>query len=540
MNMHTTRNRALTVTFFLLLIVALVSACTFGFLDDADLGDGEEGLHSVKTTIEGGYKIEWYNSAEVLQYYAEFYLTGELVNQMQSYSATGILRYSYLYQYDADGNKTLVAYYDSANALAWYQIFQYSGTLVSATAEYDGAGLIQWSRQYAHGTGTLAGRVLSSASFDEDGTLDGCAVYTYNSDAEPKAVSMTAYGLVPCGVSTAPAASAVPAASSASGVPVVFTAVTASSRATRSGATPRARITLVPPSPPEYVLKSMPDQSALDALGVDSYTFWQYDTHGSSELTLTDEWYPTRVSRTDDRIEEAVSMELSWDASHRIERKKSYYGSTLALDVTMSYTDTGLPAVATTTGAAMLLPLEYALTYDGYRPTRLDVSSNGNLLQYFEYDYTNPPTLPGSVEELRTIDPFAFLEELKGATFSIHHFDGDDKLVETFSFSAAGDGLKVDVLDSTGASNGYYLVTYDASGFKASLACFGADNVQQWSYSYGYEDAVADLEDAATAAGIDLDSMGRLAETYIADAVEDGTADYFIEYAKGFVMDLLF
>jgi hypothetical protein len=506
------------------LVLALAS-CNFGFLDDADLTGTGEVLTVVETAFDGGKRYSYYNSDTVLQYYEDHFITDSRTMQMQRYSAEDLLRYGYLYQYDGD-NRTLVAYYDSASTIKWYQVFTYPGTLVQTSAEFNAANILQWSRRYEYGTGDpQTGTIMASASYDGTGTLTGCAIYEYL-DGTISLSFLTEYGTVSCAV-----AGSMSVAGSVSGSAPV-------SRATSKALEP-VKVNFLAPTIPEYTVPSIPDNAARSALGVSGYTYWHYDpaNNGTSELRLNEDWYPIRVSHSDDRLrlEKSVSVELEWNDANQITRKKSYYGTTLALDVSMTYNADGYPLKASTSGAAMLLPLDFELIYAERVPARLNVSSNGSLLQWFKYEYAGA-VLPASFSSIRSIDPFALLDDLVKSSLVIKHYDGDDNRIETFEFIADDNDFRVNVRDSNNALNGYYLASYDADDLVASLSAYDGAGSPQWEYSYGYADAVTDEALLAKAglseAGLSTADFGRLAETYLTDDLT--------EYAKGFVMDLLF
>jgi len=472
------------LVFGLALALALAS-CNFGFLDDADLSGTGEVLREEVTTIIGGERHAFYNTADELQYYEDHYITA--------------------------AKTMLLAYYNASNELRWYRVFTYNGETFETITEYDGADARQWSRRYEYGDGSEvpATTVINAASFAADGTPSGCAMYEF--DSSDRVSFLTSYGGVSCAVA---------------GLSVAKSASSATARSAT-----RAIAPLKVPGEIAYAVPSIPDAAALSALGVSGYAYWNYDAFGSSELSMDKDWYPVRVARVDSRVAKTVSMELAWSAGHRIIRKKSYYGSTLALDVSMEYTDDGYPLKASTSGAAMLLPLDYELVYAGGVPARLNVSSNGSLLQWFKYEYTGA-ALPTSFPAIRGIDPFALLDGLAKSSLVIEHYDGDDLLIETFTFisNPATAVLKLEVENATGDSNGYYEAAYEGE-LIASLKAFNASGMEQWEYSYGYAEAMDDAAALAGAVGIPAD-FGRLAETYLTDDIQ--------EYAKGFVMDLLF
>jgi len=468
------------------MVIALAS-CNFGFLDDADLSGSGEVLREEITAIAGGERHAFYDTADELQYYEDHYITAAKTMLLANYSASNELRWYHVFTYNVDGH-------------------------IETMAEYDEADVRQWSRRYEYGNGVPvpAATVVKAASFDGNGTPSGCVIYEF--DPSNRVSFLTSYGGVSCAIA---------------GLSVAKATTNTAARFT-----PR---TIAPLKMPVEILYEVPSiDTALSTLEKSGYTYWNYDTFGTSELSMDKDWYPVRVARDDDQLEKTVSMELAWNDSQQITRKKSYYGSTLALDVSITYNDDDYPLKVTTSGAALLLPLEYEFVYESRIPARLNVSSNGSLLQWFKYEYTGA-VLPGSVSAIRGIDPFALLDDLVKSELKIFHYDGDDTLVETFEFLADDADFRVNVRAPDDSLNGYYLASYDAEGMIASLSAYDGSGLQ-WNNSYSYTDAVEDATLLAAAAlaeaGLTEADFGRLAETYLTDDIT--------EYAKGFVMDLLF
>lgn len=501
-------------------IAALVLSCDFGFLGGLESGGPDEALTLTVEPFAGGERLLWSRSDGTLAYYEDHYTESGRTVQLQRYAADGTFRYGYLYQYDGNGHKTLAAYYDAASALRWYQAFMIQDGLIVASAEFDAAGAPQWGRRYEYGGGATAGKPLKSARFDAAGLLSGGAEYAYDLSGREELV--TAYG-----ESDAMGARAL--------APPAQLSAASAARVARNLAAPLKLNFIMPSVPVGYAFPDMPANFA--SLPVAGYGYTFYDEHGSSYVELRADWYPLKVSRTDDRIDRAVAVEAAWDASNRLIGKKSWYGSTLALELSLSYDASGYPASLSASGAAMLLPLRYDLSYaeSGVRvPVRLNVSSGGALLQYFTYRYEGLDgiVLPSNPEELRSLDPFAFLDGFAEAVVSIDHYDGDDTLIETFSFSRDGSSLRVDVKDGAGALSGYYLASYDPDGRMASLGSYNAAGLELWSNAFGYADAVRLGELLGAQAAPELERLGRLAEHYLGDGITS--------YAQAFVMDLLF
>ncbi|HAW85398.1 MAG: hypothetical protein A2087_06910 [Spirochaetes bacterium GWD1_61_31] len=479
--------------FFALLVLVLtllLPACDFGFLNTPH-DNSDASLRVEESAIDGGIRYQYFDG-DSLKYYEDHFITDSLTNQVQRFNAAGVLQYSYLYQYDGNDHKTLTAYYDAANQLVWYQASHYSAGLVSAVAEYDAANLLQWAARYAYGLDIAQpeyNQVTMYARFDGTGNLVSGFTQTWEAAEQP----------------------------------LLKTEYQAAADRSRS----RGLLSLTAPAAPAAdTLPAMPAPADLVALGVVAYTYNLYDTNGATELCFNADWYPTSLRRVDSRIDNIpVKVELEWDGT-RIARKTSHYGAIMALDVAVEYDAGGFPNLFRTSGAALLLPLDYAIVYDANRvPTRLNVSSNDALLHYFVIGYGGPG-ISLAVDAVRGFDPFAFTAALDSAELDIAHYDGDDVLIETFSFAKSGNVVTVTVRDAAGNATGSYQASYGADGLAVELAAYDAADTQLWVCRYGYDDAMMVAE--STLPGADF---GRLTENLKLTDITD--------FAKAFLMDLL-
>lgn len=485
--------KSLTLKLGLLFAILSLVACNFDFLQNADLGLEENG-YVTEEAIPGGIRYKHFTGSDVLKYYEDHYLTDNRCVQIQRYSAQGQLQYTYAFAYDGDGRKSLMAYFDAASQLIWYQTFTYSDTELASITEYKAGEIRQWVRLYDYDNTNPEEPLLTlHAVFNSDLSLAGGFIIGYDAGSPRQ---KTVYG------SMTPTRGLINASS-------------------------RALLDLdLPALPDPASLPGVPTQAMLEALGISSRTFWFYDEFGTSEIQLDKDWYPLQVSRTDTRIAKTASLQLEWEAG-RIKRKKSFYGTTLALDLTLAYTASGLPKTISSRGAALLLPLDYTFTYaDTGLPEKIEVSNSGNLLQYFELSYSGDvPDLAGVQQ--RGIDPFAWNDLLDQAGLTISHYDGDNRLIQSFSAAKVDDTLRIEVRNPDSSLNGYYSLAYDVNGRAASLTAFDASAVRQWSYEYSYAES-----DLIALTGLDEADFGRLAETWLTDDL--------VEYAKAFIVDLLF
>lgn len=522
----------------LALAAAAALGCSFAFMEDADLGEPEAEGKVVETAFDGGVRYAYYDSKNVLLKYEDSFVADGKETQRQRHAPDGAFLHAWLYAYGGDGNKTMEAFYGANAALASFSVHAWTGGKVETTAEFDAAGVVLLSRRFSYGVdGAPAGELRASVSFGQDGkAAAGLRRDYYSAEGTPLVVLETSFGTKPsC------CRAILPAGDSASAGPAPAARTTRDSRAegTLSPAVDKKSLAL--PADPGYAVPALPSDAELAALGASGYRLLQEDPpaakHGRTEAVFDKDWYPAKVTRWDDRLpqgRESASVALSWQAG-RLVRKTSYFGSTLALDLRIGYTAEGYPASVAASGAAMLLPLELSFKYEGSRPTQVAISSKGAPLQRFDYEYSGPTSLPASVAALRETDPFAALEALDAARLTIRHYDGGGALIESFAFSKAASGIRVDVANASGANAGRYEAIYDADGRKASLAAYGASGGEPlWSYAYGYDDALAHFKDldANLKAQLDSSGFGRVAESYL-------TADVGA-YAKAFLIDLLF
>lgn len=495
-----------------IVLLVLFMACDFAFLDgDRTIPTGGLHYHDENFADGGGYRRTWHDDDEVVQYYEDFFITDGLLMQHQNLDPAEALRFAYAYSYDGQRRMAVEAYYDSTAALVWYDAFSWTaeGNL-EVQREYDASGALQWARRYAYAAAEVDGRVSISAFFGPDLALRAAACNDY--DPHDRLSKESYFGEDETGQ---PAASA-----------RAFPAFDpASARAGRAApARSRAILALALPAVPEMPALDMPADAAAIALAPSGSRYWFYDSATealpASSVAFDAEWYPTALFRSDPAAYQDISVALGYDGLKRISRKRTEYGSVVALDVGIEYDgDTLFPVRVETSGSSLLMPLDYGIEYDAdRRPIRVSVSSNGALLHYFTYAYSGPSV--GSVEEARSIDPFRFMDELMAANLVISHYDGDEVLIETFTASAIPEGLRVDVHTPEGVLNGYYVLAKDTEGNLVSFSSYSADGTKAWSYSYDYTLAIAELAGQAE----------RLLEY-----LPEGAA----EYANAFAFDLL-
>lgn len=499
----------------LVALIALVSSCTFDFFDDAkDIAETDT-LHSVTQTTENVQVTKWYDTSETLQYSEEGYIQSgsRQIEQVQKYSASGELKHTYRYIYNAAAQIDLVAYYDSSDSLQWFHVYTFDeNDRISVQAEYNGSAILQWARKYTYvpSSETASGEISTVSSFTSLAQLDGVAVYSFLTGSK-KWNKEVSYGTIGNVISDDPAICALIAED------VNVTSVTN-----------HGRISVTMPNRPESLALTVPvDPSTV--LSLTGYRFAYYDDYGNSKISLNPSWYPLSAVRDDSRLDgNDLQVDLTYDSANRIVNKTTYYGSTKALSVDIAYDSGNYPTTVTTTGAAMLLPLEYTMAYDEYRrPSKISVTSEGKRLHYFNFAYSGTPAAL-TITTDRSIDPFNFLDSLLSVEMTITHYDGDDDLVESFYAHAVTEGIQIDVIKPDGKANGLFLVTRDAAGRPVSFTTKNAKgktlNVQEFSFADAQIDALSEA------------TFGRLVEVFIPNDTSNGSS----EIADNFKYDLFF
>lgn len=256
---------------------------------------------------------------------------------------------------------------------------------------------------------------------------------------------------------------------------------------------------------------------------------------------------PVSAERKDRRLgNSTVTTNLGYDGDGRVAVKETYYGNTLALRIALAYDPAGYPTTIETTGAAMILPLRYGITWgsnhsldrlDFYAKKIVGGSTTDVLVQYFVFDYSagNLPNPPLTMSALRSFDVFDFgngiLNAITDTGMMIQNYNGDNQLQQTFSLSAIASGqpgypgYKAVVMtaptdDKPSVSNGWYQIGY-AGGLATSIGAYDKDQKELWTQSFGYGTAEvgAFIDTLGLPDKTDLknffDGIGELYETWV-------------------------
>ena len=492
-----------------------------------------------------------------------------------------------------------IQYYDAEDSLTSTTAFAYTDDTASAkfttVSRYDAANTLQSVESYA---------------YDGDGEIESVSTYQYDGDSGDCLLTGTRMVSSPGFVSAAGSMRVV----SVYSVPDSGTAGTSLAL---SGAAARyflpastgdddwnlevswAGTGFEPPStgnvcagasvldsvqhPDRIVLSSLPDLAGTVPDAPNQEELWTSglaitgsrasyaDGYGDSEIAFDSDWAPVSLVRSDERLEKAVSIQLVRDGSGRITAKKTYYGTTLALELDVTYDGDGYPLTVSATGAAMMLPLSFAVTYgsgSGYDHsiTWITVSVSDIPMYRLSFAYNNElGAIPLTLKDAASFDPFSFAESLLASSVEISCYEigeTSDDLYATFTFAPVTGGVRATVTDDKDAMTGFYEILY-SGGLAGSLAAYDADSKQVWYKEFGYGASFFnDLYDSIelpSVSSADIDRvtalgshLGQLYETWVpgdvqerieagaTDAVASGT-EYLDSISQdNVIVDLLF
>lgn len=509
----------------LLFAAIMLMSCNWELSDDdASLDDVE--ITTERLTTETVEKISTFKDG-VLSSYVVRHISdnaARTVDQEQFYKADGTLKHSWKYDRNAEGLVTTTAYYGSSGALSLYFAYDYTADETVATqAHYSAAGQLLWLRRYETNS---AGGIETAASYDGSLVLTGALQYFYI-DEQAGWNMEVAYGAD---------------SGSLTGDVTVDNPVAGTVNVATLDA--EARLDLVLPTVGTLPSPAIPDP-ASSGLPVSGYRFSLDDDHGNTLVALDENYYPLSGTRTDDRLDCAVSVGLEYDDENRIVRKETRYGSTLALGIDIGYkNDTLYPVRVETTGKSMVMPLDYGIEYGANNEiVSVAVYSGNTRIRRFEYDYETPVVDPPAPADIRGMDPFTFLGDMLTAGAAISEYDGDGALIETFSATSTTDGLTVEVRLPTDAGepggdvNGRFQILYDDEGNCSSITAYGQDDEIAWREEISlFTDMWDDLETIAAGAYDSAIEYGTMVETMFPDDPDATIA----EVQSNFVYNLIF
>ena len=524
--------KAMLALFAILLSFA---SCSWDLSDeDSDLSSPV--VTSTTETAKTVEKVSCFYDGVLHSYTVRFIsdVTARTVDQEQSYTANGTLVGVWKYRRNPSGLVDVAAYYGADRALAYSFAYAYdAGGMVSTQAEYDASGNLEWLRRYSlKASGSASGALESAASFNGSLKLDGGLRYYFIDTAQYPSKKWNLE--VAYGTASGSLSGGVDAENPKAG------AVTLESLSTES------LIDLTLPSPGTIPSPAIPADFPAAGLAVSGYRVSLDDGYGNTTVALDSAWYPLSGTRTDSRLKKAMTVDVSHDAQNRVTSESLHYGTTLALKVDVTY-EAGsslFPVHVSTSGSSMLLPLDYDIAYGpNHEVTGISAYSHGTLVRRFAYAYSAPVTAAVTVPALRGMDPFAFLSDFLKAGVVISEYDGDGKLIETFTSTASVSGVQVAVNNPTaeggagGDLNGTFEVSFDSAGNCDVIVAKGADGSVAWSKNLAsIVGMLPSLKGAAGAAFDDTVSYGTMVESLVGQSDSQTVA----KIQESFVYSLLF
>lgn len=582
----------------LILTALLASSCSFDFMDDGkDAGESvvwtDEAARYYGTVAGSSFDVEVkkYYRNDVFSYSTEAWIDANgLIYQFRRYDSAGVLVSAAVYTHEATGltdpeplwrlhsvtdwaveagtlepGTHTVYGYDSDNLVETKAVYTVSGDTAAAAANAEP----DWAARYD--LDDSVSPFYEAALWYDEGlstiALDAVQVYAWLPNADPEtdhwsvSVEYRRDGndnrSVPSRPETDPQEPCTEKSAATDLTPIA------------GAADPvltdyfHAELSLAVVDDPSYAVGTLPTVTDLNpaspVLPVSSYGLYVEESDDrNTEILFNDDWYPVSMTREDDRLPDDLKILAEWDDSHRLESKKTYVGSTLALSIEIERDSAGYPTVIETGGEGLAVPLTYNLGYvSGTHNLETIIFSAAGLTQTLKFLYggTSGVALP-VLDDSRSLDPFAFMTSLLDNDLVIQHWNGEStpQLVEYFKMATGTTGTTVTVYDahltddadsdeSDDEVNGYYVLAWAADGDPvASFTAYDAGDEEVWSYEYAYGDAIVTaLTDAIPSwlvveADEAYDQVSALYST--AAATTEGAMVQSI--ATGFLYDMLF
>jgi hypothetical protein len=490
--------RAVTYSVILMLTFAFFVGCNMDFLSDSG-GDSSGGPecpnHPVGEDRNGDGLVDEqlvYDCNDELQYWVEYrYDDQDRMIGKRRHLPNDAVQWTRLYTYDDAGNRTLEAFYlpegsGDGHDLQYYvrSAHDADGNLTEQ-AEFDASGTLQWYEAYEYENEEVARR----ARFDGDVEPVWLNAYEYVEFSGETLVSVQeSYSYLPA-PNTGAQAAGLQSARSLS--------------VTANGAYAFDDVSL-PDTVSEF---PSPETSNLQQLQADGSMVlewtqrWWYREGGSYSVRYDGESKPLLLTIADENLDRDIEVTVDYPNDgpddSLPESKVTTYGDTEVLNLGFTYTEQDgvtLLESLSVTGESVLLPAVFHVEYnDDSVPNLVEIRQpDGDLLQYFQYEYE-----PGSTADAETsvgagFDPVDF----GGRVDTITQFDGDDNELGRYVFTYDDengeiriDGEQYDAEEQTYSDTGYFLLTLDAEGRTAEFASFDSNDERIWYYNYEYDDA---------------------------------------------------
>ncbi len=363
--------------------------------------------------------------------------------------------------------------------LQWYSRFSYdiSGNLLMK-ANYDARGQFQWfeAREYSD-----TGQVVNKARYTEAGpsSAEGEWFYTFEFDDQDRETLQKKY--LPGDLTT----------------PTV-TIPEAVSPQLQQGSAHAFDI----PLPTSESLTPLPDTPSFGSPETQGWALtWTKKTwhreNGQFSMKYDTGNKPLELELSSEELEGEIKIALAYDEKDRPKSKITTYQGTEVLNLGFDYTSAGLVEKVTTSGASLLVPLDYEITYDENNlPTRIDINKDDTTLQYFEYTYQSTDTDGGPTIVDQYLDPLSF----GGKVASITQYDGDGNQIGIYSFTYddINEEIRIEAQEydnesDTYLSKGYFLIKLGeengpADGKPVVFSSYNKDDERVWYYEYEYDE----------------------------------------------------
>lgn len=462
---------------YFILSALFLQSCSMEFLDEDSPADSASSYTRYDSEGDILYCYDSEDNLKWIEYY-DYNSQGQCIF-IKHTLPSGTVLWSYVYEWTGSDLVT-EAYYDSGNKLSWFSGYSYSGGSPVMRSKYNGSSALQSFQTWTY-NGT--DKVLTTGSYSSSSALqwaykheyDGSgntaltsiygsdslrdAYIDYDYDGSSRMIRATAYG-------SATASGNYEAPCEIPGFPT-YGGVNTSSR-NDTGISVPGKPTA--PSTPVLSLTDSPVSYAWMSL-------WFFDSYGYTSATLNSSYLPiTLVRSAPDYLKgHPLEADLSYDSSQRLTRKTTMWNGETVLDLVFGYDGDGYLNSLDTRGRSLYIPLRYTIGYtpiNDYKvPEELKIYNESTLLQKFVYAYSAPP---GSAKEYA-----------KGIS-TITHYDGDNVLVGTYTFSYSDPILTINVTDSSTVYTGRFELTYDGDK-NASFNSYDKDGNTVWNYQFRYE-----------------------------------------------------
>ncbi len=517
MKIHTTKIIALFIVAALFL-----TACNMDFLTDTDnIDKGDEcSIHYVyeDSDDDGVDDTKYaYNCEDTLLWWEEYQFDDE-ENKIgvRRYNLNDTVKWTILGNWER-GNKTLEAYFlpsqvnsdTVSHEMQWYTRFGYGTPGASVTdapvqkrANYNAEGVLQWFEACEYSSAdNLLNKVRytgAGTSQGDENSLEGQWLYTYEYDNEGRETQEKKY---------TPGEDTPPSITTPEAVVPAF-----------PEDTPHA---FSIPLPKADSLTPLPEMPSFDPSSSDEWALswtlksWYHDgpeQYGSGQFSIKydDTPKPLELSLSSDTLEGDIRIALEYyededgDGIFLPKSKVTTYKNTEVLNLGFEYTENsieGLVKKVTTSGEALLIPLDYEIEYnDNKVPRKISIKKGDTTLQYFVYSYKEDSADGDATVIDHYLDPLNF----GGRVDKITHFDGNNNELGKYSFTYDDENEEIkieaeeyDAEEDEYSSKGYFLIELvpegnPAEGQPLKFSSYSPNSdgeiERQWYYEYAYDE----------------------------------------------------